>query len=262
MKQRTIRGPVRLSGQGIHSGEPASLVIKPAAPDSGICFIHQGQRIPALVKSVTRTERGTVLGGLSVTEHFLAAAWALGLDNLEVEVDGPELPALDGSALPYVEALENIGLLDQPAEKDLLALDHPIDLTEGKASLSARPYNGLRVDFMVDFAGVGRQRLSFELQGSAFKRDIAPARTFGYVDELAELNIKGLARGATQENALALGRDGYVNEPRFPDEPVRHKVLDLLGDLALIGRPLKAHITAERSGHKLNIELARRLSGK
>ncbi len=259
MKQKTIRRPLTLSGPTLHSGAETVIVVAPAPENNGICFFKGDKRITALVANVTETRRGTSLDGIAVTEHFLAAAYALGIDNLQIEIKGDELPALDGSALPYVEALEQAGIIEQAAEKKSIAVQQPIHLSTPEASLSALPYHGFKVDFMVDFPGVGEQRFSFNLHHGDFIKEIAPARTFGYVEEYELLKQQGLARGASFENALVLGKDGYLNRPRFPDEPVRHKILDLLGDLCLLGRPLQAEIKAVRSGHKLNIELARRV---
>jgi len=259
MKQRTIARPFHLAGPGLHSGQESRLLISPAPDNSGIVFLKDGARVPAVVAQVKDTKRGTSLNGIAVTEHLLSAVYGLGLDNLLVEVKGTELPALDGSALPYAEALLNAGIADQAADKQFLTTQQPIHLTSGDASLSAFPYRGFRVDFVVDFPGVGEQHFSFDLQQGNFTKEIAPARTFGYVEEYELLKQQGLARGASLENALVLGKDGYINQPRFPDEPVRHKILDLLGDLCLLGRPLQAEIKGVRSGHKLNIELARRI---
>jgi UDP-3-O-acyl N-acetylglucosamine deacetylase len=259
MKQKTIRQPFRLAGTGLHSGEESHLRISPAPENNGIAFIKDGARIPASVAQVKETKRGTSLDGIAVTEHFLSAAFALGVDNLQVEIRGDELPAMDGSALPYAKALLNAGIVDQTADKQFLTTQQPIHLTSGDASLSALPYRGFKVDFMINFPEVGEQRFSFDLQQGDFLKEIAPARTFGYVEEYELLKQQGLARGASLENALVLGKDGYINQPRFPDELVRHKILDLLGDLSLLGQPLQAEIKAIRSGHKLNIELVRRI---
>ncbi|MBU0672486.1 MAG: UDP-3-O-acyl-N-acetylglucosamine deacetylase [Candidatus Margulisbacteria bacterium] len=262
MKQKTIKSPFKLAGIGLHTGEQTSLQVSPAAPNSGIIFIKAGRKIPAKVNQVKETKRGTSLDGIAVTEHLLAAIFALGIDNLEIEIKGGELPAMDGSALPFVEALEKAGIAEQTLNKNHLTVQQPLRLTAGEAALEALPYNGFKVDFMVDFPGIGEQHCSFELENEAFKKRIAPARTFGYIEEYELLKEQGLARGASFDNALVLGKDGYLNPPRFPDELVRHKILDLIGDLALLGQPLKAWIKANKSGHQLNIELVRRLTQK
>ncbi|MFA6548726.1 MAG: UDP-3-O-acyl-N-acetylglucosamine deacetylase [Candidatus Margulisiibacteriota bacterium] len=259
MKQKTIARSFSLSGIGLHSGKPTSIKVNTAPENHGIVFIQEGKKVPARIESVRETRRGTFLEGIAVTEHFLAAASGLGIDNLMVEVKGEELPALDGSALPYVEALAQAGRLEQNAEKHFISLAETIELHAGDASLSVSPGDGLEIKFMVEFPVIGVQRMTFSLSDAAFKREIAPARTLGFMEEYEKLKKQGLALGASLENALVIGQDGYLNAPRFPDEVVRHKILDLLGDLALLGRPLKASITAVKSGHQLNIALVRRL---
>lgn len=259
MKQKTINKAFQLSGIGLHSGEEATLLFSPAPPNAGICFIKEERRIPALVDYIKETKRGTALNEIAVIEHLLSAVYGLGIDNLDVEVRGRELPALDGSSLPYAEALESSGLIEQNELKNYLILEKPIKVFEGEASLEALPCRGFKVDFVVDFPGVGEQHFSFDSQKGDFKKEIAPARTFGYIEEYEMLKEQGLALGASFENSLVLGKDGYLNTPRFPDELVRHKILDLIGDLALLGRPLLAEVKAVKSGHALNIELTRLL---
>jgi UDP-3-O-acyl N-acetylglucosamine deacetylase len=259
MSQRTIAKSFSLEGTGLHTGEDSRLVFSPAPPNSGIYFIKQGKKIPALVQNVKATRRGTALAGILLTEHLLAAVCALGIDNLQIEIAGNELPGMDGSALPYAETLERAGLLEQKELKDPLILALPLKIMEGDAFLEALPCRGFKIDFMVDFPVAGKQRRGFDVLKGDFKKEIAPARTFGYLEEYERLKEAGLARGASLENALVLGKDGYINTPRFPDEMVRHKILDLLGDLALLGRPLRAEVRAVKSGHTLNAELVRSL---
>lgn len=248
---------VKIEGTGLHSGRPVTVAIKPAAPGSGIVFVREGKKIPATIEHLKETRRGTTLEGLAVVEHFLSAAYGMGVYDLEIEVEGGELPALDGSALPWVEALEKLEVRNSKLE--IRKLKGPVKVAEGDASLEALPYHGFKVNFMVDFKRIGRQEFTFDAQKQNYKESIAPARTFGYLEEYESLKARGLALGASLENALVLNRNGYVNQPRFPDEVVRHKILDLIGDLALLGCPLDAEIKAVRSGHKLNAELVRRI---
>lgn len=254
---------VKIEGTGLHSGRPVTVTIKPAAPGAGIVFVREGKKIPATIEHLKETRRGTTLEanncwqGLAVVEHFLSAAYGIGVYDLEVEVEGDELPAMDGSALPWVEAIEKLEHRARNTEHRTLKL--PIKIAEGDASLEALPYNGFKVKFVVEFEGIGRQEFTFDAQKQNYKESIAPARTFGYLEEYESLKARGLALGASLENALVLNKNGYVNQPRFPDEVVRHKVLDLIGDLALLGRPLDAEIKAVRSGHKLNAKLVRRI---
>jgi UDP-3-O-acyl N-acetylglucosamine deacetylase len=255
MKQKTLKQACSFSGLGLHSGQPAKVTVRPADDNTGISLNGQ----PATLASLQSQERGTFLSGAAVVEHFLAAAAALQLDNLQVSLEGEEFPALDGSALPYFQAMKTAGIIELTAEKNFISLSSPITVSSETASLTAFPYRGFEVSFMVDFQGIGEQFLVFNPEKQSFSQEIAPARTFGYLEEYEALKAKQLALGASQENALVLSKNGYLNQPRFPDELVRHKILDLIGDLALLGHPLQARIQAVRSGHKLNAELIRRI---
>ncbi|MFA4966897.1 MAG: UDP-3-O-acyl-N-acetylglucosamine deacetylase [Candidatus Margulisiibacteriota bacterium] len=254
--QRTIGKSVSISGIGIHSGESCRVTLKPAGADNGIFFIFQGKKFPARADLVTDTSRGTSVSKIQVVEHLMAAVSGLGIDNLEIELSSRELPMLDGSALPYLQALKSAGILDLGKPKNSLSVSSEIKITDGQSSIRIVPFNGFRVNFMIDFPYIGRQEFSYS---GGFEAEIAPARTFGLIEELEQLKSRGLAKGASLENALAIDKNGYLNAPRFKDEPVRHKVLDLIGDFALIGRPVRGEVFAIKSGHKLNIELSRRL---
>lgn len=257
--QKTIKIPFTLSGVGLHSGKPAKLTVRPAAGNSGIIFVSNGKRLPATIDNLKDTRRGTSLNGVAVVEHFLSACAGLGLDNLEAEIDSEELPTMDGSAKPFVEAFLKAGLREQTAAKIFCEIDRPIIIKEKTAFIKAQPYHGFRVDFIINFEGIGKQSFVYEAENTAYQSEIAPARTFGYLEEHEGLKKKGLALGASAENALILSKTGYVNRPRYKDEPVRHKILDLIGDLTLLGGPLHAAITAFCSGHKMNTELVRLL---
>ncbi len=259
MNQKTINKSFKLSGVGIHSGKESTVIVFPADENHGIAFFKDGVRIPATLSSVKETKRGTTLSGIAVVEHLLASAYALGIDNLRIEVSGDEIPTMDGSALPFTSALLSSGIKEQKNNKNILSVSRPIKVTDGESFVEALPYHGFKINFVVNFPGVGKQKLSFDLKNNSFKNEIAPARTFGYIEEYELLKDQGLALGADMENALVLGKDGYVNTPRFPDEPVRHKILDLIGDLSLLGHPVEAEFNAFRSGHKLNAELVRLL---
>jgi len=249
--------PNRVKGIGLHSGQPVEVDLQLAPAGAGITFSLNGKKIAARLENLKETRRGTSLAGIAVVEHFLSAAYSLGYYDLEVSVQGDELPALDGSALPWVVALEKLGL---PAKKTVpFLVGGSFSVSDANASLSVSPYNGFKVDFVVNFEGLGEQRFLFDAAKHDYKAEIAPARTFGYLEEYEALKKNGLALGAGYDNALILSRNGYVNEPRFPDELVRHKILDLIGDLALLGQPIKGSFQAVRSGHRLNCELLRRL---
>jgi len=258
-RQKTLASSFQLCGVGIHSGQETTITCQPALENMGIVFIKGNLQIPARLESLADTRRGTSLRGILVVEHLLAAFYALGVDNAIVQVAGEEIPVLDGSAQPFVEAILGAKLLEQSAPKQYLTVATPIKIEEKDASLEARPYHGFMADFMINFPPVGKQRLVFTLQKGDFASEIAPARTFGYIEEIESLKQQGLGRGASFDNALVLNQSGYLNLPRFKDELVRHKILDLIGDLALLGRPLKAKIIARKSGHKMNAELTRRI---
>lgn len=259
MKQKTIRQAFSLSGLGLHSGKASSLHFLPAPPNTGIVFIKDKKPIKSQIDSVKDSRRGTSLDGIAVVEHLLAALSGLGIDNLQIEIAGEEVPVMDGSSLPFIEALGSVGLIELPEEKKPIILMKSVTISEGGASITAAPAPGFQVDFMVDFPIVGKQHFHFDPQKNNFKKEIAPARTFGYLEEYELLKEQGLALGASFDNALILSKDGYINSPRFADEMVRHKILDLVGDLALLGQPLQAEIKALKSGHKLNLALVRQI---
>jgi len=255
MKQRTLKQEISLSGIALHSGKETSVRLLPSAANAGIVFVVRGQKIPALAENVTDTTRGTSLGRAQVVEHLLAATQGLGIDNLIIELEGGEPPALDGSAYLYMEAIKKAGLAELPEEKRVWTPEKEVFLEEAGASLRLVPDNGFAVHFVIEFPLIGRQEFAY----SGDFDSVAQARTFGFTEELEGLRKKCLARGVTKENSLAIGPQGYINQPRYPDEPVRHKVLDLLGDLALVGRPIRGRIEAFKSGHRLNVALARRI---
>ena len=255
-KQQTIKSSFSLSGISIHSGKDCTATFRPAKTNSGIYFIYQGKKFEALIKNLGSTQRETCIGEVKLVEHILAAAYGLGIDNLEIELSHFEAPILDGSAAPFLEAFKNTGIIEQEAKKSFLIISKILSVSEGDSSLEIRPYNGFKINFMVEFPMIGRQTLEYNGNFEA----IAAARTFGYLSEFEALKAKNLALGASIENALVVGPNGYLNTPRYPDEPVRHKILDLIGDLALLGRPIKGEISAVKSGHKLNSELVKKLS--
>ncbi|MDD5593395.1 MAG: UDP-3-O-acyl-N-acetylglucosamine deacetylase [Candidatus Margulisbacteria bacterium] len=257
MKQRTTERSFSIKGIGLHSGLPSEMTVEPAAAGSGLVFNVGGKKFLAVYKNLAGSRRGTTLDGVAVVEHFLSAAYGLGLDNLEIKVLGGELPIADGSALPFALALEKAGIVEQAADKVFFELKTGIKIGGKDAWLEAMPCDGLRIEFMVKFEGLGEQFFVFDPEKQSYIKEIGPARTFGYLDEAETLKRAGLALGASFDNALVLGKNGYVNQPRFADELVRHKILDLIGDLALLGRPLHASIKAYCSGHKLNADLVR-----
>ncbi|KAF0134003.1 MAG: UDP-3-O-3-hydroxymyristoyl N-acetylglucosamine deacetylase [Candidatus Saganbacteria bacterium] len=254
--QKTIKNPFQLSGIGIHSGENCTIIFNPAGLDCGIYFIYKNEKIPALASLVADTSRGTSLKNIHVVEHVLAAAAGLGISNLEIVLSHPEPPVLDGSALPYFIKLKEAVILAQDKEIKTITISSAIKLNDGEASLEIRPYNSFKINFMIYFPYIGEQNFVYD---GNFESAIAPARTFGLLEELEMLKKRGLAKGASFDNSLAIGPSGYLNAPRFSNEPVRHKILDLIGDLSLTGAQIRGEVFAVKSGHKLNVELARRL---
>lgn len=270
LRQRTIRRPVSVSGQGIHSGEDAEVTLGPGPAFSGIVFrrLDRADAAPvrAALGTVTDTRRGITLGegssAVRTVEHLVAAAAGLGVTNLTVSVRGGEVPILDGSAAPFCALLDDAGIEEQAGSIEPILPSGPVWIAAGGASVLALPASALRITYVVP---VGHPVLGAALTADVtfapgvFARDVAPARTWGFAAEVEALRAQGLARGATPENALGLGPNGYLSPPRMADEPARHKILDLVGDLALLGRPLRAHVIAVGAGHTLHVDLARRI---
>ncbi len=250
---RTIKKAVSLGGVGIHSGAPSKITFLPS--NSGeVFFVFEGKRIKPLAHFVTDTKRGTTIKNISVVEHVLSAINGLGISSLEIALTASEPPVMDGSAKPFVEALLSAEIVEIDGFRPLLEIKKPIRVFDDFSSIEVVPFNGFEVNFMVDFPIIGSQ--SFDYKGN-YGQEIAPARTFGFVKELEKLKALGLALGANIDNALAIGDEGYVNEPRFKDEPVRHKILDIIGDLFLCGKEIRGRVIAKKSSHKLNVELAK-----
>lgn len=263
--QRTLARPVEMSGVGIHSGAPARLRVLPAEPDTGRVLAAGGRDIPALVRHVVGLDRCITLGfdsvSISTVEHLLAAAAGLGLDNLRIQVEGPEIPIMDGSAAAFVEAFQGAGTAEQNAAAPRIELPRPLWVSHGDALVLALPHRSLELEYAVHFDHplVGSQWVRFDPVRDSFREVLAPARTFGFWEEVPALRKQGLARGGDLSNALVITPDGFSTPPRFPDEPARHKCLDLLGDLALLGADLAARVVAVRAGHRLHVELVRKI---
>lgn len=267
-QQTTLKTTVSIDGVGLHSGHPARAHFHPAPIDHGLVFLrrdHPNQPIPAELPSAATFDHATTLmcGDVSIgtVEHVLAAAAGLGIDNCLIEIEGPEVPILDGSALPLVRLFHAAGFERQDALVEPIALHRPVEMIEADKRMIYEPGgNGLTITYEIDFPHpfVGRQSLTFAVRAEEFASRIAPARTFGFAREVAELRSRGLARGGSLQNAVVLDDTGILSGPlRFRDEFVRHKVLDLIGDLALLGRPLHGHIHAWKAGHAAHVRFAR-----
>ncbi len=297
-KQRTIRSQISMTGIGLHTGNNCTMTFKPAPPDSGIRFVRtdlEGQpSVIADIDHVVDISRGTTLqkgeAKVYTVEHVLATFAGLQLDNMIVELDNNEPPVGDGSAKPYVDKILEAGIENQEADKDYLEIDTPMSLSEPErqVDLVVTPSNDLRITFMIDYKNpaLGTQYTTLQDLEKEFVEEFAPARTFCFLSEVEMLKAAGLIKGGSLDNAIVIydsdlgqievdrirnalnlkgqafvGKTGIINDIplRFYNEPVRHKTLDLLGDLFLIGVPFKGHVLAGRSGHKANVELARRM---
>lgn len=274
-QQRTIKTEFKLEGNGLHTGNPVKLTFKPAPPNSGIKFMRVDLdppvEIPALVTSIASD--GTSFRNTSVShgestihtvEHLLATCYGLQIDNLLIEVDGNETPEpVEGNYAGYVRAFKEAGIENQGAPVDIFAVDRTISLKENGVEVYALPSDTFRISFTIQYDNpcIGTQYATFDVTPETFEADIAPARTFVLMEDVEKLRTMGLIKGGSLDNALVFKDDRVMNdEPlRFPDECVRHKILDLVGDLSLLGAPIKGHIHAVKSGHASNVAFVRKL---
>ncbi|HYA05902.1 MAG TPA: UDP-3-O-acyl-N-acetylglucosamine deacetylase [Xanthobacteraceae bacterium] len=266
--QTTLQEQVTVAGIGVHSGSPATLTLHPAEADTGIVFLRCGsdgqpdREFSAHFRSVTATEFATVIGdhsgpAVSTTEHILAALHGLGVDNAVVEVDGPEVPIMDGSAAPFVAAIDQAGIVALPAARRYIQVLKPVRVAKGNSYGELRPYlRGLRIETEIEFDHplIGRQTFAIDVEPDLFRRELARARTFGFMKDVAKLWSAGYALGASFENTVVVAENRVLNPDgtRFADEFVRHKAVDAIGDLALSGAPLIGAYRSVRGGHKLN----------
>jgi UDP-3-O-[3-hydroxymyristoyl] N-acetylglucosamine deacetylase len=266
--QQTIAEKISCTGIGLHSGAPTELTLHPARAGDGITFVRTDVRAPVPIaarsREVSSTRLATTLGrgeaSVGTVEHLLAALFGLGVDNVRIEIDGPELPVMDGSAAPFVYLIRSAGLFRQRERRRVLRIRRPIEIVDGDRSIRVEPARDLRVSYAVDFEhpAIRRQEIQLApLDAEHFEREISGARTFGFLRDVRELWDAGLARGGSLDNTVLLDVHRVVNPQglRWPDEFVRHKVLDLCGDLALLGLPLAGHVRVERGGHALHQRL-------
>lgn len=269
MMQKTIAREAVYQGIGLHKGKPVQLRFLPAPLDTGIVFIRTDLPgkpiIPAQIEWVGDTKRGTTLkkDGIEVytVEHVMASIYGLGIHNLYIEIDSAEPPAADGSSLPFVECLMEAGLVEQGKEAKRIVLKKGLWIKEEDKFIIALPFHCLRVSFTLvyDHPLIKTQFAEYNIKPEIFSKEIASARTFGFLAEVEHLKSMGLALGGNLDNAIVLGEDDSLNPLRFPNEFVCHKILDIVGDLALLGYPLQAHIIAVKSGHNLNTRLAEKI---
>lgn len=260
-ERRTLAGEVRFEGQGLHSGAPVSVIVAPG--HDGVGFRAGGSRVPATPGNVTDTTRCTCLGPVQTVEHLLSALAGLGVTDAEVTVEGSELPAMDGSSGSYVQGIESVGTVPvgTAAVKGLFERSFTVD---GDAKIAIGLGEGhWRYDFEAGDRWPHSQSYEAVLTPESYSTEVAGARTFAFEEEVAPLRAAGLGQGLDEASCLVLGRSGYVNEPRWHDEPARHKLLDLIGDLSLAGVPVRLlGVVAVRSGHRTNVEAARRLASQ
>ena len=273
-KQRTIRKPVRIEGIGLHTGKTVRVDFKPAPPDSGINFLRTDlagsspvhAAVPSILDAGRRQRRTSVGNGVvevHTIEHLMAGCFGCGIDNLLVEINGEEVPGMDGSAHPFLELFRRVGIQEQPAPRRSISVREPVWVEEGSSALAIFPADTFRVSYTLSYPvpTLTAQFFTAEMTPAAFEKEIASARTFCLAREVEALRKSGLGKGSTYENTVVVESTGRVvnNHLRYPDEFVRHKVLDLIGDLYLLGRPIQGHVLAVRSGHTLNIRLVQRL---
>jgi UDP-3-O-[3-hydroxymyristoyl] N-acetylglucosamine deacetylase len=266
-RQTTLRSQATVSGVGVHSGLPVNLTIGPASVDAGLIFVRTGlpggdREVQATAESVIATEFATVLGDkqgplVSTVEHVLAALRGMGVDNATIEVDGPEAPIMDGSAAAFVTAIEQAGVVSQSAPRRFIQVMKPVQVAMGESFGELRPYaSGFRAEVEIDFTNpvIGRQKYALELSAEGFRREVSRARTFGCMNDVARLWSAGFALGASFENSVVFDDERLLNPEglRYADECARHKVLDVIGDLALAGLPMLGAYRSVRGGHKMN----------
>ncbi|WP_374576025.1 UDP-3-O-acyl-N-acetylglucosamine deacetylase [Phenylobacterium sp.] len=271
--QHTLQGPAIFAGVGVHTGAYTRVSVRPAPVDAGIVFVRtdvtdRDNRVPATGEAVCKTQLGTVIGNeagvtVSTIEHLMSALAMLGVDNAVVELDGPEMPIMDGSALPFVQILDQAGRRAQDAPRRYIEILEPIEVIDGDKRATLTPADQFEVAFEIAFAStaIGRQRIDLRMDEQAFRRELADCRTFGFLHEVEALRAMGLARGGSMENAVVIEGDRILNPEglRRPDEFVRHKALDAIGDLYVLGAPILGRFEGILAGHGVNNALVRAL---
>lgn len=267
--QKTIKDAISFSGIGLHTGKRVAMELRPAAANTGYTFIRKdlgGVRIDAKPKNFSTTYYATSISNgeasVQTTEHLMAALYCLRVDNVEIHLDGPELPIMDGSAAPFIYMLHEAGMRMQTRPKNVIRILKPVKIGEDDKSIAIYPSDSLRITYTIEFDHplIRRQSKSVVIDETTFTEEIAPARTFGFLKDVEMLRRNGLAMGGSTENAIVIGDNSILNPNlRFSDEFVRHKIVDAIGDLAYIGCQLQGHIVAKKAGHTLHIDLVRKL---
>lgn len=265
---KTIQSAATINGIGIHSGKAVSMTIRPAPVNTGIVFIRTdlNQSIPVNPLTITPNARATILSSqnakILTPEHLLATCFALGVFNLRIEIDQEEVPIMDGSAWDFMQLFETAGMIEQNIPIQPLIIQKPILLKESDMMILVLPSPHFHITFAIEYshAFIGKQVLSLPITHQTFQSDIAKARTYGFYNEIKPLIEQGLAKGGSFDNAVIIDETHYMSELRYPDELVRHKILDLVGDLAVVGRPIHGHFIGVKSGHAMNAQLVKTLA--
>lgn len=269
--QKTIGGFISIGGVGLHSGKKAKITLRPAPENSGYIFVNVNEVFPSEIVAsfdkVLDTTLATTIGEGNVyfrtVEHLISALRGMDVDNVIVEVEGDEVPIMDGSSAPFVYLIKKVGIVEQRRYRKFISVKNPVRFSDGEKYIEIVPSSELRIDFTIDFPHpqIGTQSFSFIATPENFEKDIAKARTFGFLKEVEYLKNKGFALGGSLENAVVISENGILNKDglRYKDEFVRHKILDLIGDIALLGYPVIGHIRAYKSGHALNNMLCKEL---
>jgi UDP-3-O-[3-hydroxymyristoyl] N-acetylglucosamine deacetylase len=270
-RQRTLKNEVNCTGIGLHSGQTVSLTIRPSPADTGIRFIRNDilghPTMKAHYENVVDTNLSTTIGlngfRVSTIEHLMAAFFGLGIDNARVEVDGPEIPIMDGSAAPFVFLIKSAGIKEQKNPKRFILIKKPFEVREGGRSVTVFPSNELRITYSIGFNHplIRTQKYQLQFSGKDFVEEISRARTFGFLRDIQTLRENGLAMGGSLDNAIVIDDFRVLNEDglRYKDEFVRHKILDFIGDLAVLGCPVIGHFVIQKSGHLLNHQVLQKL---
>jgi UDP-3-O-[3-hydroxymyristoyl] N-acetylglucosamine deacetylase len=269
--QQTLASAVTCSGVGLHSGQSASITLRPAPPDTGVVFVNRDAsgdgHLSASIEHRIPTELCTAIKGngfqVQTIEHLLSALSGLQVDNVFVDLTASEVPVMDGSAAPFVRLIQSVGVVPQDRKQPFLKIMSPIEVTEGSKRIRIEPSSTPRITYSIHYEHplINTQTYSYDCSVSAFESEIAEARTFGFLREVQALWARGLGKGGTLDNTVVLSPDGLVNDSglRFDDEFVRHKILDLIGDFSLLGMSFIGHIVAERSGHALHTRLLQQI---
>lgn len=269
--QQTLASPVSCTGIGLHSGEPVTLTLRPAPVNTGVVFVNRhnanGASLAASVEHLVATELCTAISGngfqVKTIEHILAALAGLGIDNVYVDVNASEAPVMDGSSAHFVRLIQSAGIVSQSRRQPYLKITRPLEVIDGNRRVRIEPSATTKMTYSIHYNHplIQTQTYTYEHSAQAFEREISDARTFGFLQEVEALWARGLGQGGNLDNTIVLSQDGILNESglRFPDEFVRHKILDLIGDFSLLGLPFIGHIIAERSGHAIHTRLVQQI---